>query len=154
MKFSLLLLLWLLIGCAQDNPEPTTVNAEYITLNCLYQEDTQFIIETEEAFIQMATQIYNDRIGFDCIDTTKAPFSFDEYVLCGRCTWIDQNDQINTSVYLDDPKKKLIYKIEVNIVPGPDENGGFGKIYSSGMNWVKIPKPPDDYVVVIDYTEY
>lgn len=153
-KYFLFIILGLLLSCSRDEPKPEPADSEFITLACLFQENTQFIIKTEEEYLQMAKQIYDDRFGFNCVDTTQAPFDFNTFTLCGKYTRIDMNDKQTNGVFRDDICKKIIYKIEVNIVPGPENNGGYGKIYSSGMNWVKFPKPPDDYEIVIEYTEF
>ena len=151
-SYLIVVILGLLISCSQDEPEFEKVNYEFIALNCLFQEDSEFIIKTENEYIQMATQIY--RYGRDCADTTQAPFEFKDYILMGKYTKSDMNDRIYLDVYKNKTLKRIIYKIKKDIVPGPNNNGGFGNIYSSGMNWVKIPKPPEDYEIIIEYKEY
>lgn len=154
--YLILIFLALLMSCSQDDAELEKVDHESIVLPCLYQENTQFIIESENEYVQMATQIYDNRFGFgnDCADTTQTSFSFDGHVLMGRFTKTDMNDELSLNVYRNKSLKRIIYKVEINKVPGPDNNGGFGIIYSSGMNWIKIPKPPDEYSIIIEYDEH
>lgn len=147
-------ILVLLIGCSADETEPESANFEQVSLNCLFLEDTEFIIQTEADYIQMATEIYDDRIAFDCADTTQAPFDLDEYVLLGKYTRQDMNDKLYLDVIKNEELKQVIYKIELDVIMGPGNTGGaYGDIYSSGMNWIKIAKPSDDYEIVIQYSE-
>lgn len=149
-----IIILSLIIACSTDGPEPEKINFESVSLNCLIEEDTEFIIQSEEEYIQMATEIYDDRISFDCADTTQAPFDLKSYVLLGKYTQQDMNDILSLDVIKDEELKKIIYKIEMDVIMGPgNTGGGNGDIYSSGMNWIIIPKPSDDYKIIIQYTE-
>ena len=150
------IILGILISCSEKEPELEKIGHESIVLSCLYKENAEFIIESENEYIQMATQIYNEGFGFgnDCVDTSHAPFSFNDFVLMGRYTKTDMNDQLSINVYRNNSLKRIIYKVEIDKVPGPEDNGGFGIIYSSGMNWIKIPKPSDEYEIIIEYSEY
>lgn len=142
----------LLFGCSTDEPEIEKVNYEFIGLNCLWEEDSQYIIESEEEYINMATQIYGPIWG-TCADTTQAPFDFNYYVLLGRYTSTDSNNGLTFNLYKDRASHQIIYKINLTRVPGPATPGGFGDITSSGMNWVKVEKPPADYSIIIEYNE-
>ncbi|MCB0806364.1 MAG: hypothetical protein KDC05_11240 [Bacteroidales bacterium] len=151
-KSHLILVLILLLGCKSDEATIEKIGYESIGLQCLFKEDTQYIITSEEAYIQMARQIYDHRFGHDCADTTKAPFDFGKFVLIGKYTSLDENDQKSLTVIQNNIQQRLLYKMTVTRVPGPT-GGGFGNFYSSGMNWVKVAKPPAGYAILIDFTE-
>jgi len=149
--FPFIIVLAFLLSCSSDEPELDKVDYENITLKCLIQEGTEFIIESEDEYIQMATQIYDAQWGPNCADTTQAPFDFNEYVLIGKYSKLDTNDELSIEVLEDKKQKRIIYSMDIDYVPGPDNNGGFGNIYLTGMNWVKIQKPSDDYTIEIEY---
>lgn len=150
--YFILIIIGLINACTHDEPELVKPNYESVVLNCLYQKDAEFIITTEQEYIQMATQIYREMSG-NCADTTQAPFDFNYYVLLGRYAEFDSNDKLTKEVIEDNNLKKIIYKIEKTIVNNPSNNGGFGNILTVGMNWIIIPKPPEDYKIIIDYQE-
>ena len=77
-----------------------------------------------------------------------------DYVLLGKYTKADMNDNIIKYVYKGTIIKRVVYKIEKNIVPGPESGGGFGIIYSFAMNWIKISKPENDYKPNNTRTDY
>ena len=89
---------------------------------------------------------------YDCADTTKAPIDFGRYVLIITYTSLDENDKKSLTVIQNNIQQRLLYKMTVTRVPGPT-GGGFGNFYSSGMNWVKVAKPPAGYAILIDFTE-
>lgn len=143
------IILGLFLSCSEEEPEPQLVKIdyEYVVLDCIFLEDAQYIIETEEEYFQMATQ-------GNCWDTINVPLDLNEYVLIGKFTKTDVNDQKELNIYKNSTLKKIIYKLDLEYVPGPINTGGFGNIYSYGINWVKIPKPPEDYIITIEYNEY
>jgi len=142
-----IIILGLLISCSQDEPEFEKVAHELIAIDCVIQEDCEYIIKTENEYFQMVS-------NSECLDTIHTPFDFNDFILIGKYTECDMNDKISRDVYKYKEKKRIIYKIGLDIVPGPNNNGGFGNIYSFGMNWVKIQKPPEDYEIRIEYSEY
>jgi len=150
MKYYLTIIVILIItGCSKTYYE--RVSYEKIGIDCLSKENTGYIITSKEQFDLIASEIYENSYGPYCNNPPQAPFSFDDYVLIGRHTKFDTNDKVYLDVYVDKNRNKSIYKIELDKEPGPVNNGSFGNIYGESMNWVKVPKPPLDQAIVIEY---
>ena len=147
----LISLFGLLNSCSKEKDYFDDANGEYIRLGCLIDMNGTYIIKTEEAYLQMAKQIYNDwPYNYDCVDTTQAPFDFNEFVLLGKYTTHDSNDGFTRSLTINRSSRWVTYKLEKTVVDNPN-TGGFGLIQASGMNWLKISKPPEDFKIRIDY---
>jgi hypothetical protein len=150
----LIFLVFIIFGCSDKNEEPELfllVDYDDITLNCLFDEDGEYIIRSEEELIEVAKAVVGDSLWNTCIDTTQLPLDFEQYILLGKYTKHDVNDIFTRSVYKPVDADKIIYKIDIDRVAGPDNNGGFGIIYKSSMNWIKIHKPAAGVEVVIEY---
>ena len=162
--FKIFFLAIIVIGCSKNMDEQELIpiaNYENVELNCLFNhryfnnnEECEYIIENNEELIEVAKEVLGDSLWTDCIDTCNLPLDFEEYILLGKFTKHDSNDILHRYVYKQNDIKRIIYKIAIEIVAGPYSNGGFGKIYFAGMNWVRIQKPPLDFEVIIEYEEY
>ena len=94
-----------------EGPNSKSVDYETILLPCLIQEDTEFVIGSEEQYFQMVDQLYGGSSAINCVDTTAVPFDFTKYLLLGKYTQWDENDEMH-SVVLEYPnEKRVIYHI-------------------------------------------
>jgi hypothetical protein len=156
-KIILILALAIVFGCSNtDDPDIEFIPMAYwdVSLNCLLRKNSEYIIETEQELIEVAREILGDSAWYHCIDTTNLPVDFEKFILLGKYTNHDLNDSLQRTVIKPVDLAKITCKLELNKVEGPQNNGGFGNICTSGMNWIKIEKPPANFEVNIIYYEY
>lgn len=88
---------------------------------------------------------YNLKVSFDN-GSTYDPIDFSMYTLLGKYARGKCNVTFERNVIRNDSQKKLYYDIKVH-------QCGTCEINWESMNWVLIPKMPNDYEVVFNVNE-
>jgi len=84
-----------------------------------------------------------------CDTAHFAKIDFNKYTLIGKKVNLSLCDSVTREIAVDTVHQKYIYSIRVK-----RHVGVCAAVLKISMNWVLVPKLPDDYKVDFDYSEY
>lgn len=139
----LLVMMFFAMGCDKRCVlPPQIIGTGEIIPNALVvsQTYTTWEMTSKEHVIKADSQnVYNLKVSFDN-GSTYVPIDFNQYTLLGKHASGGCQVVFERNVTKDDVQKKYFYRIKVH-------QCGTCKKYMESMNWVLVPRIPDDYTV-------
>lgn len=126
-----------------DLPKQIIGTGEIVENALISQPIITWEMRDKEHIIQVdSLNIYNLEVSFDD-GSTYNPIDFSKYTLLGKYARGNCRVTFERNVSRNDSQKKVYYDIEVH-------QCGNCEINCESMNWVLIPKIPNDYEVIFE----